>query len=727
MKFRRSQSTLGLLLAFVARTPAQEVPATGENPLLARYEHAAKYLPWRLGDFVLNESIQVSWSVDRKFLRFQWESPSGKAYREIDLASGKERQAPRQQPNPPADVERSPGGTAVVSLNGQWGVKVVDGNLYRVQIATGEEQQLTFDAEADYPYGLSPQWTSASLTKRVTKASLLPFGLWSPDGHRFLTYRVDERGLYKLPHVVPIVPGAKHQVPYVHFQNMAWPDSEKRQEAELMIFDMRTGKRTNLDIPKPGVGYSPTPEGGLRWSADGTKVYAAPETRDFRSITLYEADALTGRARAILSDGPVKTALQPDVDPHQRFLPVGSGEEFIVYSERSDWGHYYLYDGRSGKLKNAITQGAWAVHGVAHIDAAGRWLYFLAGGRERGHDPYYSHLYRVRFDGSGLSLLTPENTQHKVQFSPDGRYFVDSHSIVSTPTVHVLRANDGRLVTELGKADMSGLRALGWTSPIRFTVKAADGKTDLYGVIFLPSDFDAKKPYPIIDAQYGANFTTITPRSFLQEHRNAIALSQVGFIVMNFDGRGTPLRTQSMQDMGFGSHDVNLSDHVAAIRQLAGRYRFIDINRVGVYGHSAGGYSTVHAMLEYPDVFKVGVASAGSHDFDLFIYPVNRERGLPREHPEHFEPTNYQHADRLQGKLLLAHGYLDDNVHVANTLQMAEALIRANKDFDLFIHPDLNHQTFYRSGYVNRKVWDYFVQHLLHETPPPAILIPDEL
>lgn len=268
--------------------------------------------------------------------------------------------------------------------------------------------------------------------------------------------------------------------------------------------------------------------------------------------------------------------------------------------------------------------------GVAHIDEPGRWLYFLAGGREAGHDPYYSHLYRVRFDGSELTLLTPGNAHHEVKFSPDGRFFVDTYSTVADAPVHVLRSDAGATLLELGRADTSRLTEQGWTPPQRFSAKAADGKTDIYGVLFLPRDFDEKQSYPLIDATYGANFRIQTPRSFLQDRQNAIALAQLGFVVMMVDGRGTPLRSQSMQDLGFGRWDVNLDDHVAAIRQLAERHRFIDADRVGVYGHSAGGFSTVHAMLEKPELFKVGFASAGSHDFDLFIHPSTNHQNFYR-------------------------------------------------------------------------------------------------
>lgn len=713
-----------MVLAVAGCTPGKEEHASAER-LKQRYEHATGYLPWTIGKQVSGMSIDPQWSADGQKLRYQWATSNGNTYYEIDLTATDGKRGEVEPPQPRAQPVPSAGDDVLVAPNGRWGAKVIEGNLYRVELASGRLTQLTTDGEPDYVYGLAPQWVSASLTTRLAGKKLRPYGVWSPEGDRLLTYRVDERGLYKLPHLVAVVPGAKHQVPYVHFQNTAWPSSERRQEAELMMFDMRTGKRTNLAIPKPGIGYGPTPEGGLRWSADGSKIYAAPETRDFRSITLYEADAETGRARAILTDGPVATALQPEVDQAERFLPIGSGAEFIVYSERSDWGHYYLYDGKTGALKNAITAGEWAVHGVSYIDEAGRWLYFLAGGRESGHDPYYSHLYRVRFDGSELTLLTPEDGHHEVKFSPDGKFFVDTYSTVAQAPVHVLRSNAGTTIAELGRANTSRLAQQGWTPPRRFSVKAADDKTDIYGVLFLPADFDERQSYPLIDATYGANFRIQAPRSFLQDRQSALALAQLGFVVMLVDGRGTALRSQSMQDLGFGRWDVNLEDHVAAIRQLASRHRFIDADRVGVYGHSAGGYSTVHAMLEKPELFKVGVASAGSHDFDLFIYPVNRERGLPGEYPDHFEPTNYEHADRLQGKLMLAHGLVDDNVHVGVTLQMADALIRANKDFDLFIHPTVNHQSFYRSGYANRKVWNYFVEHLRKETPPSDVRVPD--
>lgn len=718
--------------ALTACTSRSEGPRPSGEDLQARYEHASEYLPWRVKNHVSGMSVQPHWSADGLSMWYEWATPGGATYYQVALPGGEgkpsvvEKQVLEAKPAEPAEVAHPR--DIVVSRNGRWGIKVIDGNLYRVEMADGKEKQLTFDAVPDYVYGLVPHSDLRSLSKRLAGDPPIAFGVWSPDGNQFLTYRVDERGLYKLPFVVPLVAGAKHQVPYVHFQNTAWPDSPKIQQAELMVFDMRTGQRTNLAIPRPRVAFEPTPEGGLRWSPDGRKVFAAPESLDYRSITVYEADVATGKARAVASD-EAKLPFRPDVDEAKRFHLVGNGEEIVLYSERSDWGHLYLYDAASGKLKNAITQGDWAIHEVKRVDSQGRWVYFTAGGREPDRDPYYSHLYRARLDGSELTLLTPGNAQHSVQFSPDGRYFIDTFSTVTEPPAHQLRASDGTLVAELGKADISGLQKLGWKPPIRFTTKAADGKTDLYGVLFLPWDLDEKKSYPIIDAQYSGTQVVVAPRAFLVDRWNAMALAQVGFAVMHFDGRATPLRRQSMQDIGFGTgvaSPVILEDHIAAMKQLAERYKFIDVERAGIYGHSWGGYRAARALLQFPDFFKVGIATAGSHDNYLFVSGHNRWYGRPQEYPDSYDhQSNMELAGNLKGKLLLAHGAVDDDVHMALTLQLAEALIQANKDFDLLIMPSLDHKNFWENGYVIRKSWDYFAQHLLHESPPSGVSVPD--
>lgn len=705
---------------------ALAAPPASAPDLTARYEKASQYLPWTIKRHVRGMSVSPDWSEDGKRVSVVLDTATGKRELSIDLASGarSEAAAPTAAagegaPAHPEDLDVSP--------NGKWAIRVVDGNLHRIAMATGQATPLTTDAEPDYVYALVPHSDLRSLSKKLAGDPPIPYGLWSPDGERYLTYRVDERHLYKLPFVISTDPGAKHQRPWVHYQNTAYPDDEV-QRAELMVFDMRNGRRTNLEIPKPVMAFVPTPEGGLRWNRDGSKVFAAPETPDYKSITVYEADPVTGKARAVLTE-TTELTYRPDVDEALRFHLVGDGSEIVFYSERSDWGHYYLYDTATGRLKNAITAGDWAIHSLVRIDAQGRWLYFLAGGREAGRDPYYSHLYRVSLDGGEPQLLTPENAQHSVQFSPDGQSFVDTYSTVDTPPTHVLRGNDGRQIAELGKADISGLKALGWTPPQRFSTKAADGVTDLYGTLFLPYDFDPGKSYPIVESQYTGTQSLYAPRRFLEDKASALGLAQLGFVVMMFDGRPTPFRRQSMQDLGFGkavAAPIMLEDHIAAMQQLAKRHRWIDIERTGIYGHSWGGYRAARALLQFPDFYKAGVATAGSHDNYLFVYGHNRWYGHPKDYPDSYDnQTNMDLAGNLKGKLLLAHGEIDDDVHIALTMQLADALIRENKDFDLLVLPRRDHKNLWQDGYMIRKAWDYFVQHLRHETPPTGVRVPD--
>lgn len=715
-----------LLIAATACMPEKET-ALGPVDLKERYEHASNYLYWKRDDLVQGLEIDAHWSDDGRSFWYEEEGPEGSRYFQVDLANGASKTELVEKPAQPKSKVSYPA-DVVPSHNGKWGVRVIGGNLYQLNLETGEQAQLTFDAEPDYVYGLVPHSDIRSLSKRLAGDILKPYGIWSPDGNSFLTYRVDERDLYKLPFVVAIAPGEEHQKPFVHFQNTAFPDSDKVQQAELIVFHMEDKKRVDLEIPKPIMAFTPTPEGGLRWSPDGNRVYAAPETPDYKTLTVYEADAQTGKARPIASD-KAELTFRPDVDEALRFFLVGNGEEIILYSERSDWGHYYLYDAATGQLKNAITQGDWAVQGIEHIDSENRWLYFIAGGREPGTDPYYAHLYRVRFDGTDLTMLTEGEAHHDLDFSPDGQYFIDSYSTPDTPPTHVLRSNAGELIAELGQANIDRLEKLGWTKPIRFKVKAADDKTDLYGVLFLPADFDETKSYPIIDAQYSGTQWLHAPRSFLDDNLSAMALSQVGFAVMHFDGRATPFRSQSMQDIGFGTgvaSPVILEDRIAAMKQLAERYSFIDLERVGIYGHSWGGYRAARALLQFPDFYKVGVAAAGSHDNYLFVYGHNRWYGRPAEYPDSYKnQSNMELAANLEGKLLLAHGHVDDDVHVALTLQLADALIKENKDFDLFIHPTRNHKDLWQDGYMTRKTWDYFVEHLRGEEPPMGVKVPD--
>jgi dipeptidyl aminopeptidase/acylaminoacyl peptidase len=333
-------------------------------------------------------------------------------------------------------------------------------------------------------------------------------------------------------------------------------------------------------------------------------------------------------------------------------------------------------------------------------------------------------LYRVGFDGSGLTLLTPEDANHEVDFSPSGKYFVDSYSRIEKPPVTVLRAvPDGRVIRKLEDADISRLQAVGWRPPQVFSVKARDGLTDIYGVMYLPPKIDSTKKYPLIENIYpGPQVGSVGSWSF-KNGGEPFSLAELGFVVIQLDHLGTPLRSKSFHDNYYGNFgDNGLPDHVGAVKQLAARYKFIDLDRVGIFGHSGGGFASTDAILRYPDFYKVAVSGSGNHDNRSYnIYWAEKYQGLMNRDTlrktDNFEGSaNKTLAKNLKGHLLLMHGDMDDNVHPANTIQLVDELIKANKTFDLIIAPNRNHGL--DEPYIIRRRWDYFVQYLLGETPP---------
>jgi dipeptidyl aminopeptidase/acylaminoacyl peptidase len=396
----------------------------------------------------------------------------------------------------------------------------------------------------------------------------------------------------------------------------------------------------------------------------------------------------------------------------------------IWFSERDDWGHLYLYDLATGRLKNRITSGEWNVTQLLRVDEQNRVLYFLAVGREKGRDPYFSHFYRIGFDGRDLRLLTPEDGNHEISLSPSGRYFVDNYSKPDVPPVSVLRDAEGRLLLVLEKADISRLVAAGWKPPIPFTVKARDGVTDLYGLMYRPTNFDPARKYPIVNHIYpGPQTGSVGSRSFAPSRGDAQALAELGFIVVEIDGMGTPWRSKKFHEAYYGDMgDNTLPDQVAGMKELAQRYPWIDIERAGIYGHSGGGYAAAGAMFRYPDFFKVGVSQAGNHDNRCYEDDWGEKwQGLLRRNPDgtdnYESQANQNFAGNLKGKLLLAHGTMDSNVPPYNTLLVVDALIKANKDFDLLLLPNRGHG-FGNEPYMVRRRWDYFVRHLLGAEPP---------
>lgn len=490
-----------------------------------------------------------------------------------------------------------------------------------------------------------------------------------------------------------------------------------------LIIDLDDGSRVDAALP----AFPQLTSFGMRmcWSPDGTHACFIEESRGYREARLHVMDAATGATRV----GHVERS-RTHVDRYPLYALLGDGSQAILSSERNGWKHLYLVDTHAGNVLGRITQGAWSVRELLYVDERARTVYFTAGGKEQGMDPYYRQLYRVGWDGRGLVRLSADDADHEIAFSPLGRYFIETVSRIDTPPVSRLRRSDGNLVRELQRADVSRLLAAGWTPPEPFQAKAADGTTDLHGAIFRPSDYSPDRRYPVLDAVYPGPQTIRTVKSFdVERMASEQALAELGFIVVTIDGRGTPLRSKAFLDASHGDlgNAGHLEDHVAVLRQLAGRDPAMDLDRVGIYGHSGGAYAAARALLTHPDLYKVAVASAGNHDLRSYWAEWGERFQGPPAEGSYAGQANAALASRLRGKLLLVHGTLDDNVHPDATLQLVDALIDANKDFDLLLLPNRNHGLRNLTGdasgrhqdpYFLRRRWDYFVRHLLEEAPP---------
>ena len=591
-------------------------------------------------------------------------------------------------------------------------------NLWVRDINTGKETQLTTDGVKDFGYATdNAGW----------RKSDRPVLVWSPDSKKIATFQQDQRGVGEM-YLVETKVG--------HPTLQAWkyplPGDELITTIQRVIIEVDGPRVIRLKLPADQHRSTLCDDlicrgsewEDVEWSPDGTQLAFVSTSRDHKHEQLRIADAATGAIRDLLEE-KVETQYesgQGAVNWH--YLPASN--EVIWFSERDNWGHLYLYDAATGKLKNQITAGDWAVTELLKVDEKKRVLYFLAGGREKGRNPYFSHLYRVGFDGKNLSLLTPEDANHGITVSPSGRFFVDNYSTPDAPPVAVLRDEDGKLLNRIETADISRLLAAGWKPPVPITVKARDGETVIYGLMFKPTNLDTNKKYPIVNHIYpGPQGGSVGSWSFLSARGDTQALAELGFIVVEIEGTGNPLRSKKFHDAYFGNMgDNTLPDQVAGMKQLAERNPWIDIERVGIYGHSGGGYATAGAMFRYPDFFKVGISESGNHDNREYEDDWGeRYQGLlvrKRDGTTNYDDqANQSIAKNLKGHLLLAHGTMDDNVPPYNTLLVVDALIKANKDFDLLMLPNQRHGYGAASNYMTRRRWDYFVRYLLGAEVPP--------
>ena len=616
-------------------------------------------------------------------------------------------------PSGGAAGRRSP---EALSPDGSQAAFIRDWNLWVRDVKSGGEKQLTTDGVKDYGYATdNAGWTHSDS----------PILVWSPDGKKIATFQQDQR---KTGDMYLVSTQMGH--PKLEQWKYPLPGDKDVTMIERVIIDVPTAKvlrlkmepdqhrSTNCDDVscRGGSGWD-----DVQWGDDCKTLGFVSTSRDHKSATFRIADVETGEVRTVMNE-TVKTYFESGhaaVD--WKYLPKSN--ELLWFSQRSDWGHLYLYDLKTGSLKSQVTTGEWNVYTVPKVDEEKRVIYFTGMGHEKG-DPYFHYFYKIGFDGKGMKLLTPETADHNIVISKDGKLFVDSFSTADTPTTTVLRDDDGKQVAEIAKTDVSKLT--GWLAPTPITVKARDGKTDLYGYLYKPVNLDPSKKYPVIDYIYpGPQTGSCGGRSFAAARGDNQALAQLGFVVVCIDGMGTPWRSKTFQDTWYGQMgDNTLPDQVAGIKELAAKNPWMDLNRVGIWGHSGGGNATADAMFAYPDFFKVGISESGNHDNRLYEDDWGeRYQGMLETSPDG-KTSNYDNqsnitlAKNLKGKLLLAHGTMDDNVPPYETLIVVDALIKANKNFDLLLIPNAHHGYADASRYMMRRRWDYFVTNLMGATPP---------
>lgn len=617
---------------------------------------------------------------------------------------------------------------------------------------SGDERRLTADGRSGCSYAKSPDGNTAALSNRIAGIDLPAAVIWSADSRRLVTHRLDERRV-PLLHYLQSVP-AEALRPIVHPLHVAFPSDAEIPMQTFVILDALSGHQVALDIaPICASQVSSIEAMNVWWSADGRTVFLLDMGRANKSVRLFAADSLTGASRLVLQE-TAETFLELNQGAvHDRPLvrDLENGREILWFSQKDGWGHLYLHDGGTGALINRVTSGRMLVRAIHHIDASARLLYFSANGPDVAEDPYRRALYRVSLDGSGLHRLTPNDADQHVSavapvrprefrarktpapasgVSDSGRYFVASASRTDLPqTASVYRA-DGTLVAPVETADIEPLRAIGWHPPEPFVVLAADGKTRLHGALFKPTDFDPSRIYPVLDYIYPGPQLIQVPKRCLSRFERRIscfshAMAELGMIVVTVDGRGTPFRSKAYHDAAYLTQDNpgNLDDHVAALSQLANIHPYLDLDRVGLMGHSGGALASMTAMLRHPEVFKAAACSSGNYDYRGYHFWWGEKYMGPMETAADGS-SSYDGLDctrlasRLAGKLLLGFGDMDDNVHWFQSSRLVSALISANKDFELVLVPGANHESIMAHPYWLRRMMDFFVRELIGEIPP---------
>ncbi len=658
------------------------------------------------------------------------------------------------QLNEPSSI---PPGT-LVSPNGRYILERRADNFWLTDTTTETTRQLTTDGEPYKSWGKLPDTGLLVVQIKKYGMQLSPVGAQFSPNERYLVASLnDERQVGEIP-FVEWVPTDGSLRPIVHMVRHPFTGDANRPEISLFSFDLETGTQIPINLPE-GYFFGGLDGNVLDWSTGRGQAFVVARTYGSQKVALFRVELATGETSKIIEDVSATRAMTNTVEYNKPNIRVlGDGDEVIWYSDRSGWGHLYLYDAQSGALKNTITEGAWLVQDIHAVDEDRREVYFTGGAREPERDPYFRHLYRAPLDGGDLTLLTKANADHVFvpeatemfallfgipkldpAIRPDLGVFIDSYSTVDTPPRTVLRSTrDGSEIAVLELADASALYAAGWVPPIRQPVTAADGKTEIYTVYYPPKRELPGGKHPVIDAVYGGPQVIVAPRNFMDAvvGGNPVgrqALTRLGFAVVTTDGRGTPLRDNAFRDVGYPEFTrIGIEDHMAAIRQLAEQHPEMDTARVGIYGWSWGGTFTGQAMLSRPDFYDVGITGAGVYDYAPLYPGFENTTGVPmyadetstRTRPDE-KPINWEKlditamAENLAGKMLIIYGDMDENVPQTQAFRLIDALIKANKPYDLLYLPNRTHGGL-REGYVIQRHFDYFVEHLLGTEPPTA-------
>ena len=690
------------------------------------YKNASHHMGKHFLKYLNNVLISQEW--DDEFLHYKLKKKNGSDSFTINLNS---LEKTIYSENKTFETKRSKfskkNSYEILSPNRELAIYIDNFNLWVRNTKTDKRFQLTFDGFNNYGYATNNAgW----------KKSKSPVLKWSPDSKKIATFRQDARGVGEM-----YLTSTNVGHPKLEAWKYALPGDDIIFEIERLIIDVKSRKiikfKMNNDFQRSTTTDHIAGRDGefldTQWSDDSSKLAFISTSRDHKEAHLQIADSKTGDVFSVFKEN-VKTYYESGVRA-ENWKVLFDSNEFIWYSEKDNWGHLYLYDLSTKKLKNRITSGNWLVRKIMHIDYINREIIFTAGGREKGN-PYHIYLYKINFDGNKLICLTPERGSHSISSSPNWNYFVTTYSTTNTSPISILKDRNGKNLLQLASSNTDELIKNGWQEPLEFNVKARDDKTDLFGIMYLPSDYKKNKKYPILNYIYpGPQSGSVGNYSFMVSRKDFQSLAELGFIVVSVDAMGTPGRSKSFHDAYYGNMgDNGIPDNIYAIQQLANRYSFMDISKVGIWGHSGGGFASTAAILKYPDFYDVAVSTSGNHDNRNYIadwgekwhgllkpLDLNKKDGkldFDISKSNYDIQANQLLVNNLKGKLLLAHGLLDDNVPPSSTFLVVDALINANKDFDLILFPNKRHSYGNLNNYMMRRKWDYFVKHLKSINPP---------